>query len=108
MRVKLEIGPDTDVKVEQDDTGAVLSIEFNPAFAKRNGSAIIAYGVATSDSNKVLDRFALTVSGTNGKVAKSSRSESVKAAVDDPRATDVSGDDDEDDAEDDNEDAGKA
>ena len=59
-----------------------LAIVFSPLFAARNGTAVLAYGVATSDSNKTLDRFSLLVSGQNGKVTKKSRTGSVKALCD--------------------------
>lgn len=86
MRVILEISPDADIKVEKDEDGNVISIEFVPLFAGRNASAVLAYGVAKTDTGNTLDRFSLVVSGQNGRVTKKSRTGAVKAAVDEAEA----------------------
>jgi hypothetical protein len=82
VRVKLEVSPDSEVEVETDADGNVISVEFTPLFAGRNAQAVLAYGVAKSDKGKVLDRFSLAVSGVNGRVLKKSRTGAVKAQVD--------------------------
>jgi len=82
MKIKLDLSPDTEISVEKDDDGNVLSLTLVPSFAKRNGHAVLAYGVATSETGKLLDRFALNVSGGTGKVSKTGRVVAVKAAVD--------------------------
>lgn len=82
MKIKLEIGPDCDVKVENDDQGNPVAIELTPVFTKKNGQVVVAFGVSKTDGGKQLDRFALSVSGATGKVSKTDRKEPVKAAVD--------------------------
>lgn len=82
MRVKLDVSPDSDIKVEKDEAGNVLFVEFEPFFGRKTGQAILAYGAAVNDNGVVLDRFALAVSGANGKVSKTGRAEPVKAAAD--------------------------
>lgn len=82
MKIKLELGPDVDVKVETDEDGNPIGITLSPVFTKRNGQVVLAFVAATTDGGKQLDRFALTVSGVTGKVSKSDRTEIVKAAVD--------------------------
>lgn len=110
MRIKLDVSPDSEIKVEKDEAGNVLSVEFEPFFAKKNGQAVLAYGATINDNNVTLDRFSLVVSGATGKVTKSGRGETVKAAADEikdakqaseqkpgapPPATAPKGDDDE-------------
>lgn len=87
MRVKLDVSPDSDIKVEKDEAGNVLSIEFEPFFGKKNGQAVLAYGAVINDNNVTLDRFSLGVSGATGKVSKSGRAEPVKAAADEIKDT---------------------
>lgn len=82
MRVKLDVSPDSDIKVEKDEQGNVLSVEFEPFFGRKTAQAVLAYGAAINDNGVVLDRFALTVSGANGKVSKTGRAEPVKSAAD--------------------------
>lgn len=82
MKVKLDISPDSDIKVETDEAGNVLSVTFEPFFGKRNGQAILTYGAVINDNGVVLDRFALSVSASTGKISKSGRAEPVKAAAD--------------------------
>lgn len=83
MKVRLDLSPDADVEIEYAEDGKTpLAIVFNPLFASRNGTAILAYGVAESDTSRTLDRFSLLVSGQNGKVTKKSRTGFVKALCD--------------------------
>lgn len=83
MKVRFDLSPDADVEIEYaEDRKTPLAIVFSPLFATRNGAAVLAYGVAESDTNKILDRFSLLVSGANGKVTKKSRTGAVKATCD--------------------------
>jgi hypothetical protein len=82
MRVKLDVSPDAEIKVETDEGGNVLSVEFEPFFAKKSGQAVLAYGAVVNDNGVRLDRFSLVVSGATGKVTKTGRAEPVKAAAD--------------------------
>jgi len=82
VKVKLELGPDVEVVVENDENGNPVSIELTPVFSKKNGQVVLAFGVAKTDGGKQLDRFALTVSGATGKVNKTGRTASVESAVD--------------------------
>lgn len=82
MRVKLDVSPDAEIKVETDQDGNVLSVEFEPFFAKKAGQAVLAYGAVVNDNGVRLDRFSLVVSGSTGKVTKTGRAEPVKAAAD--------------------------
>jgi len=83
MKVHLEISPDTKCNVLRDAGNNVIGLEFEPAFTTERGQAILVYGKAVSTGGKMLDRFALTVSGTTGKVAKKNRMTTVQPAVDD-------------------------
>ena len=83
MRVRLDIGPDTDVEIERDNDGNPIAVIFKPLFASRTAAAVLAYGVAKSDAEEVLDRFVLSVSGASGGVSKKNRAHCVTAAVDD-------------------------
>jgi hypothetical protein len=82
MKVKLDVSPDAEMKVIKDNDDNIISIEFEPFFGKKNGGAVLAYGEVINDNNVCLDRFALSVSGATGKVAKTGRAEPVKAAAD--------------------------
>lgn len=82
MKVKLEVSPDSDIRVETDAEGNILFIEFEPFFTKKKGSVVLTYGTATNNNGAVLDRFALAVSGSNGRVTKTCRDTPVLAAVD--------------------------
>ena len=82
MKIRLEIGPDTDVEVEEDKDGNIKAIVFKPLFASQKAPATIAYGVTESEQGTVLDRFSLSVSGATGNMKKNSRRETVKAFAD--------------------------
>lgn len=82
MKVRLDISPDTEITVEKDESGNVLSILFEPTFAKSTGVAVLAYGVTKTDGGQVVDRFSLNVSGSTGRLGKSSRSAPVTSAID--------------------------
>ena len=95
MKVKLDVSPDSIIKVDTDEDGTVLSIEFEPMFAKSKGVAILAYGIVQTDKGKLVDRFALSVSGATGLVRKTGRAEPVKAAIDNPGAGPAEEDDED-------------
>lgn len=82
MRVKLDLGPDTQAKVDTDESGNVVSITLEPRFASASAHTVLAYGASVTDSGAVLDRFSLGVSGASGKIVKKSRTTPVKALVD--------------------------
>lgn len=84
MKVKLEVSPDAKITCEKDKDGNVISVTFEPMFAKRQGQAVLAYGTAETDAGKRIEEFALYVSGSTGKTTKTSRNEPVTAAVDQP------------------------
>ena len=82
MKVRLDFGPDVDVRVETDGDDNVIGVDITPRFASKSAQAILAYGAASNNQGNVLDRFALVVSGANGKITKKSRTAPVKALVD--------------------------
>ena len=102
MNIRLEVSPEADIEVEKDEDGNTIAILFKPLFTSRQGTAIVAYGVAETDQGSVLDSFSLVVSGTNGKVSKKNRRKAVTALVDLPeseRGTVVKDDEDDEDDE---------
>lgn len=88
MKVKFDVSPDTEISVDQDADGNVLSVIFSPMFASAGGTAVLAYGTATTDKGKTLDRFSLVASAATGKVTKKGRTKPARARVDDDEADD--------------------
>lgn len=82
MKVRLDVSPDAEISVVKDDDDNIIAVEFEPFFGKKNGGAVLAYGEVVNDNKVSLDRFSLTVSGATGKVSKTGRAATVKAAAD--------------------------
>ena len=82
MKIKIDFGPDTDVLIEYDEKGEPIALVLTPKFSGRSAKTVVGYGISATDSGKVLDRFALLVSGANGRLIKKNRTSPVKALVD--------------------------
>jgi len=82
MKVRLEPSPDSNITVVKAPDGSIQAIEFEPLFGKKNAMAILGYGEVTNAKGVSLEKFALTVAGSTGKVSKSGRSVPVTALAD--------------------------
>lgn len=99
MKIRLEVSPEAEIEIEKDEDGNPIAVVFTPLFTSRQGTAIMAYGEATSDQDQTLDSFSLVVSGTNGKISKKNRRKAVTALVDLPESERGKTDDEEEEDE---------
>ena len=86
MKIRIEPSPDCELTIEKDDADNIIAIEITPYFAKKTGQCTVAYGTARNDSEKLLERFSLTVSAKTGQFNKQGRRGQVTAAVDEDPA----------------------
>lgn len=81
MKLVLDTTPEVEM-IETTETAGGLSLALAPLFRSPNGKANVLYGQIKSDAGVVLNKFALTISGTDGKPVLRVFRATTKAAVD--------------------------
>ena len=79
--MKIEINYSSDVDLTEVGT---QDVALTPKFDRPTSTVVIARGKVTNSHGIVLEEFILSVSGTTGKISKSTRAPSVVAAIDAP------------------------
>lgn len=82
MKVTLDFSHNVVVEPKMDGD-KVVGVVLTPKFTDKNGVVVAAQCAATTDKHRVIEKFALNVSGKTGKTAKVEQKEAiVPAAID--------------------------
>ncbi len=72
MKVKLDVTDNAEVEVVTDDDGTITEIVITPRLLRKDGVGLLAKVTTTTNKGRVVDNCLITVSGSNGKVSRSS------------------------------------